>query len=339
MILNTISTKSARSACLAVAGAVLQLVYALPAVAVDCGGTALVQVSGQNVKVFGDALDNCIEVSAGEGSLEILAQGDTTVALPPGTTLPSLAELAAVAIRLGDGDDRIEVNDVDAPKSRWAIKGDDGVDFLGVGRVRAKRFRMDGGAGDDTLAASLVTVVSGFVAKGGGGDGDNLILEGSLDGKMTIASVESHERPPLDCPIAEGAVLLGLADLELVSCNVPATDGTETHLSASLEATSLETGEDFLYRVRLKTRLGLAQAPLAPSNDHAWVENRSGGEHPVAEWNHPSVPAYRLAALEACHALVAAACPDHLNSALNQTDGDSGGPIDDAGTAGDFTPG
>ena len=340
---NTSLAKRARSACLAGTWAALQLACALPVAAADCGGTATVEVSRRSVKVSGDDLDNCIEVSAGAGTLEILGQGDTTVALGAGTPLPALDELATVVVRLGSGDDRIEVNDVDAPASRWAIKAGDGADFLGVGRVSARTFRMDGGADDDTLVASLVTVEARLLVKGGGGIGDNLVLEGALDGRMAIASVESHERPRLACPIAEstaeGSVLLGLAELEVVSCDVPPTDGTETHLRASLEATSLETGEDLVYRVRLKTPVGLTQAPLAATNDHAWIENRSGGEDPVPEWSHPSVPAYRLAGFEACRELVAAACPDHLNSALHQTDGDSGGPINDVGPGDDFNPG
>lgn len=342
---------SSRSKVRALAVAVLLVGMPATSVALECGGDVRVTARDGVVTVVGDDEANCIHFYVEEHygttigvstSYGTTVHGDTDVVF-----LPPTAGLQTVKIDLKDGADRIDINDITASNVSWIVRGGAGNDFLGLGRVSLDKLLVLGGAGDDTLALASVQSTSQVRIIGSGGTADNLILDGEIVGRLALSGIESHERPALSCPLAEQTVdglgLVGLADLEVVTCSVDKdVDATAGFIDSSLDAVSTESGDEYTYRLKFVTAYGISITgdPGSPmkgvySYTAAEAGNESLGTSISRTGVYYSTPPYWLDAFEQCRELFVQACPDHLNSYSDSgvvdigpgASDDDGGPI------------
>lgn len=316
------------------------------AAAQECGGEVTVSSRNGVVTVEGDDAPNCIHLyletdPGGQDHFSLRGGQGTTIAGGAGnvlTLLPSPSDVRRIKIDLGAGSDRVDVNDIDADHIDWAVRGGAGDDFLAFGRVTGRRIMLNGDRGDDTLVLSAVSAARTRVV-GAQGTSDNLILRGEVSGTLSVAGVEAHEKPPLTCPLAvdgfEGPELLGLADLEVVSCHVDKTvDGTEFAFNDTLEATSLASGESLEYKLVFRTQKWMdAPDERVIQFVEAEVFNMSASSYAYRLGPFFFTPPYWLNAFEQCHELFIQACPDHLNTFTG-----GGGEIDTSGVQ-DIGPG
>lgn len=300
--------------------------------ALDCSGTVRLTVGPRAISLVGDQADNCVIVHAGRDTLEVEGRGDTLVH-HVGDSLPDASDVVRVKVRLGDGNDRIEINDVISPGSVWTVRGGADADFIGASRLQVESLRFDAGAGEDTVIVSELTTAKRVYLRGGRGRVDNLILTDELVGSLSISAFESHQLPPLRCPIAEesdeGDVLRGLEGLEIVTCCGTPVAGDEEILSGEIEAVSAVSGETYDYDILFHTALG-QQLQSRITRQGAWIRNSSTEEYLVLDWNYYSLPTYWRDAFHACYDLILEACPDHLNQGDCVVDPDPTDSIGDA---------
>ncbi|HYD48207.1 MAG TPA: hypothetical protein VEB21_07665 [Terriglobales bacterium] len=297
----------------------VSLAMAGEALAFECGGNVTATVRNGRVRITGDDAANCIQLAHSDNDLLWLEALDDRTAIngqyDPILLLP-VAETKSVQVNLRKGNDRIEISNVDNAAMRWFVRGGDGDDFLGFGKVTLDRLLLSGGKGNDTLVVSGITAQRANVS-GAAGRQDSSILADNDAGRLAIRSVEISG-DPLTCPMAEqtvdGAALIDLSEREVVECQVKKNlTGSEGTLVASITAISTETGEEFLYWLSFKTAAGMTSRFDRSMRVGASISNESADTETIYAGEYFDTPSYWMGGFHQCHELFVQTCPDHLN--------------------------